>query len=395
MKSTQLWIFISLFRIAILHSNTDVQSLLTQIFSTNSYNKLIRPSTDQSAPTEVDIRFNLYGINDVNEIDQKLITAGWLSIVWKDDLLTWTPASYNGLYILYLPQDNVWKPDISLQNGFSELEELGSKFIQVLVGSSGYLTWRPSQVFETRCNLDSKYFPFDEHKCDIIFVSWSHSSQDIVLTQTTNGIELSDGLESHGEWEITSSSATIEFDYMVSSVKFTIVIKRKPLYMIMNIILPIILLALLDIFTFKIPADTGERLGYTITVWLSFAVFLTIVSDSLPQTSESVPIVSIYIILQLLMGTLVVLISTVEAGLITNPDSVPVYKILRFIALRLRQNNVKSAEYTEPEIDSEIDLEIPEVKWKEAITAVDTCLFFISMGIFLLTTIICLCIIAT
>ncbi|CAG2239865.1 unnamed protein product [Mytilus edulis] len=206
MKSTQLWIFISLFRIAILHSNTDVQSLLTQIFSTNSYNKLIRPSTDQSAPTEVDIRFNLYGINDVNEIDQKLITAGWLSIVWKDDLLTWTPASYNGLYILYLPQDNVWKPDISLQNGFSELEELGSKFIQVLVDSSGYLTWRPSQVFETRCNLDSKYFPFDEHKCDIIFVSWSHSSQDIVLTQTTNGIELSDGLESHGEWEITSSS---------------------------------------------------------------------------------------------------------------------------------------------------------------------------------------------
>ncbi|CAG2239864.1 unnamed protein product [Mytilus edulis] len=165
--------------------------------------------------------------------------------------------------------------------------------------------------------------------------------------------------------------------------------------MILHIILPIILLALLDIFTFKIPADTGERLGYTITVWLSFAVFLTIVSDSLPQTSESVPIVSIYIIIQLLMGTLVVLISTVEAGLITNPDSVPVYKILRFIALRLRQNNVKSAEYTEPEIDSEIDLEIPEVKWKEAITAVDTCLFFISMGIFLLTTIICLCIIAT
>ncbi|CAC5378276.1 unnamed protein product [Mytilus coruscus] len=386
MKSTQLWIFFSLFRIAILQSNTDVQSLLTQLFTTNSYNTLIRPSTNQSAPKEIDISFNLYGITDVDEIEQKLTTTGWLVITWKDDLLTWTPASYNGLNKLYLPQDNVWKPDVSLQNGFSELEELGSKFIQVYVQSSGYIMWRPFQVFETKCNLDSKYFPFDEHKCHIIFVSWSHSSEEIVLTQTSNGIELSDELESHGEWRITSSSATSEFKSLVSSVKFTIVIKRKPLYMIMNIILPIILLALLEIFTFKIPADTGERLGYTITVWLSFAVFLTIVSDSLPQSSESVPIVSTYIIIQLLMGTLVVLISTVEAGLITNPDSVPVYQILRFLALRLRRNNVKSTEYTERKIDSEI----PEVKWKEAITAVDTCLFFISMGIFFITTVICL-----
>ncbi|CAG2212168.1 unnamed protein product [Mytilus edulis] len=390
MKSTQLWIFFSLFGIAILQSNTDVQNLLTQLFTTNSYNTLIRSSTNQSAPKEVDISFNLYGITDINEIEQKLTTTGWLDITWQDDLLTWTPASYNGLNKLYLPQDNVWKPDVSLQNGFSELEELGSKFIQVYVDSSGYILWRPFQVFETKCDLDSKYFPFDEHKCHIIFVSWSHSSEDIVLTQTSNGIELSDQLESHGEWEITSSSATSEFESLVSSIKFTIVIKRKPLYMIMNIILPIILLALLDIFTFKIPADTGERLGYTITVWLSFAVFLTIVSDSLPQTSESVPIVSVYIIIQLVMGTLVVLISTVEAGLITNPDSEPVYKILRFLALRLRRNNVKSSEYTETKIDSEI----PEVKWKEAITALDTCLFFISMGIFFITTVICLFIVA-
>ncbi|XP_071152502.1 acetylcholine receptor subunit delta-like [Mytilus edulis] len=390
MKSTQLWIFFSLFGIAILQSNTDVQNLLTQLFTTNSYNTLIRSSTNQSVPKEIDISFNLYGITDINEIEQKLTTTGWLDITWQDDLLTWTPASYNGLDKLYLPQDNVWKPDVSLQNGFSELEELGSKFIQVYVDSSGYILWRPFQVFETKCDLDSKYFPFDEHKCHIIFVSWSHSSEDIVLTQTSNGIELSDGLESHGEWEITSSSATSESESLVSSIKFTIVIKRKPSYMIMNIILPIILLALLDIFTFKIPADTGERLGYTITVWLSFAVFLTIVSDSLPQTSESVPIVSVYIIIQLVMGTLVVLISTVEAGLITNPDSEPVYQILRVLALRLRRNIVKSSEYTETKIDSEI----PEVKWKEAITALDTCLFFISMGIFFITTVICLFIVA-
>ncbi|XP_076084468.1 acetylcholine receptor subunit delta-like [Mytilus galloprovincialis] len=390
MKATQLWVIFSLFGIAKLQSNTDVQSLLTQLFTTNNYNTLIRPSTNQSAPKEIDINFNLYGITDVDEIEQKLTTTGWLEITWQDDLLTWTPASYNEVEKLYLPQGNIWKPDVSLQNGFSELEELGSKFIQVYVHNSGFIMWRPFQVFETKCDMNSKYFPFDEQKCHLIFVSWSHASDDITLTQSSNGIELSEELNGHGEWEITSSSATSDLDGFISRVKFTIVIKRKPLYMIMNIILPIILLALLDIFTFKIPADTGERLGYTITVWLSFAVFLTIVSDSLPKTSDSVPIVSIYIIIQLLMGTLIVLISTVEAGFVANPESVPVYNILRFIALRLRRNNVKSSE----DMVMKINPEILEVTWKEAITAVDTCLFLICMGIFVITTIICFLIVA-
>ncbi|XP_071141749.1 neuronal acetylcholine receptor subunit beta-4-like [Mytilus edulis] len=390
MQATQLWVIFSLFGIAKLQSNTDVQSLLTQLFTTNNYNTLIRPSTNQSAPKEIDINFNLYGITDVDEIEQKLTTTGWLEITWQDDLLTWTPASYNEVEKLYLPQGNIWKPDVSLQNGFSELEELGSKFIQVYVQNSGFIMWRPFQVFETKCDMNSKYFPFDEQKCHLIFVSWSHASDDITLTQSSNGIKLSEELNGHGEWEITSSSATSDLDGFISRVKFTIVIKRKPLYTIMNIILPIILLALLDIFTFKIPADTGERLGYTITVWLSFAVFLTIVSDSLPKTSDSVPIVSIYIMIQLFMGTLIVLISTVEAGLVANPESVPVYNILRFIALRLRRNNVKSSE----DMVMKIDPEILEVTWKEAITAVDTCLFLICMGIFFITTIICFLIVA-
>ncbi|XP_063407210.1 neuronal acetylcholine receptor subunit beta-2-like [Mytilus trossulus] len=390
MQVTQLWVFFSLFGLATLQSNTDVQSLLTQLFTTNNYNTLIRPSTNQSEPKEIDISFNLYGITDVDEIEQKLTTTGWLVITWQDDLLTWTPASYNGVEKIYLPQGNIWKPDVSLQNGFNELEELGSKFIQVYVHNSGLMMWRPFQVFETKCDMNSRYFPFDEQKCQLVFVSWSHASDDITLIQSSNGIDLSDELDGHGEWEIISSSATSELDGFISRVKFTIVIKRKPLYTIMNIVLPIILLALLDIFTFKIPADTGERLGYTITVWLSFAVFLTIVSDSLPKTSDSVPIVSIYIIIQLLMGTLIVLISTVEAGLVANQESVPVYSILRFIALRLRRNNVKSSE----DMVMKIDLEKSEVTWKEAITALDTCFFLICMGIFFITTIICFLIVA-
>jgi hypothetical protein len=46
------------------------------------------------------------------------------------------------------------------------------------------------------------------------------------------------------------------------------------------------LMCILNIFVFLLPADSGERVGYAITVLLAIAVFLTISSDSLPATSN-------------------------------------------------------------------------------------------------------------
>jgi hypothetical protein len=77
----------------------------------------------------------------------------------------------------------VWKPDISLQNGFTDLSELGSTFIQVKISYNGTVTWRPFQIFESKCVLDSTYFPFDTQECDLEFVAWSLSRKDVYLAQ--------------------------------------------------------------------------------------------------------------------------------------------------------------------------------------------------------------------
>jgi hypothetical protein len=84
----------------------------------------------------------------------------------------------------------IWKPDISLQNGFTDLSELGSKFIQVKISYNGIIAWRPFQVFESKCVLDSTYFPFDRQECDLEFVAWSLSREDVFLAQDSDGIEL-------------------------------------------------------------------------------------------------------------------------------------------------------------------------------------------------------------
>ena len=88
-----------------------------------------------------------------------------------------------------------------------------------------------------------------------------------------------------------------------SRVVFTIILERNSGYYMTNVIVPVILLGTFNVFTFVLPADSGEKIGYTMTVFLSFAVFLTVVSSELPQTSGS--ILEYYLLFQLVMGTFI------------------------------------------------------------------------------------------
>ncbi|CAC5388588.1 unnamed protein product [Mytilus coruscus] len=346
---------------------------------------MIRPSRNQSNQNYVFITFKLYGISGIDEIQQKLTTTGYLEIAWRDELLSWMPSNYGGLSYIYYPQGDVWKPDISLQNGFSKLEELGSKFITVYINSDGIVSWRPFHIFESKCDIDSTYFPFDRQTCHLDFVAWCLSKRDVSLKQG-NGIDLADDLQSHGEWNIVSSSASNHMDQYETKVRFTIVIQRKPLYAIMNYIIPIVLLSILDVFTFTIPVDTGERIGYVITVWLAFAVFLTIISDSLPKSSETIPIVSIYIMIQISIGTLIVIISAIESRFVHLSDDEPVNTILITLAKKCRKRSVQP----EPKITKCMERDETSVTWKEAISALDKLLFWVCLSVFVLSTMISL-----
>ena len=360
-------------------TNLDVRNLLNELFTIRDYDTRVRPITNQTDPLVVFVEYFLYGVNDVNEVEQRLTTTGYLEIVWQDEFLSWDPLSYGGLEYVYIPQGNVWKPDISLQNGFENLEELGSKFIQVYVTSDGYILWKPFQIFDSKCNLNPTYFPLDQQTCHLDFVVWSLDIDDVTLSVGDEGINMNEALESNGQWEVVSSSSTAETETTETKVRFSINMKRKPLFVIINIIIPIILLSVLNIFTFQIPAEMGERMGYTITVWLAFAVFLTIVSASLPKSSDTVPVLSVYIMIQLGIGTLTVLVSAIESRIVCRSEDHPASWFLRRLALLIRPNSVRPKELKEK---FEMD-----VHWKEGIAALDMLLFCVLFLILIITTI--------
>ncbi|XP_048740676.1 acetylcholine receptor subunit beta-type lev-1-like [Ostrea edulis] len=295
-----------------------------------NYSSKIRPIKNQGQSLQMEASLWISSINDVSAVDQKMITTAYLNIEWTDELLTWDSTS-TGIYWMQINQKDIWMPDIVLKNGFSAFKALGGDFYYNFVDYDGTIHWYPYTVFESICDIDVSFYPFDTQTCDIIFTSWSYTRWEINLTvPTASNIGFYEFVP-NSVWEVVSTDASHDLTSSDNDIKFTINLKRKPLYYIMTLVLPIVFLGILNLLVFIIPADAGEKMGFAVTIFLTFAVFLTIVSGELPINSDSVSILSIYLIIKLAMGIFVLLVTSIQLRLHHRGAEHTIGKVFRFI----------------------------------------------------------------
>lgn len=76
-----------------------------------------------------------------------------------------------------------------------------------------------------------------------------------------------------------------------SALVLQVVIRRRPLFYTVSLLLPSIFLMVMDIVGFYLPPHSGERVSFKITLLLGYSVFLIIVSDTLPATAVGTPLI--------------------------------------------------------------------------------------------------------
>ena len=234
------------------------------------------------------------------------------------------------------------------------------------------------------------------------------------MRQGTEGIDLYE-YQNHSVWELVRTTTEVEVETDEASVVFTLTIRRKPRFIILTVVLPIIMLSLLNVSTFLLPCDSGEKASYSVTVFLSLAVFLTIVSDSLPENSDSISLFSSYLIVQLVQSTVITVLAMVLIRMSNFRSSTHIPRVLVFLvdvvfckACRAKAAKVEPADSNEPikmeTIDESFDtvyikpnpdkgenvLDDDSSNWKEVVNALDVvfaCFFslvtFISTVVFL------------
>lgn len=109
-----------------------------------------------------------------------------------------------------------------------------------------------------------------------------------------------------GEWDIVAlpGRRTVNpLDPNYVDVTYDFIIKRKPLFYTINLIIPCVLITSLAILVFYLPSDCGEKMTLCISVLLALTVFLLLISKIVPPTSLDVPLIGKYLMFTMVLVT--------------------------------------------------------------------------------------------
>ncbi len=322
----------------------DIGGSLARENSTNIYGTIYRqieeeyipayPQGDSSQPIIVNCTVSLLQILELDAKNQVFKLNAYLFMQWVDEFLIWNQTE-PAVNELQLPASKVWTPDIAVINSVGEMVlDSWKNHQQVLAIRTGphttYISWSIRGGFQVQCDLDIKWFPFDEQRCSLLFGTLLSDDAHIRLAlRDEKKPIITDVVTKSNEFILLGFNASVNsIEYKDISgpkfpaIAFQFVIQRLPIYYIVNIVGPCILLSVLGLLSLCLPPECGEKISLQITVLLAFTVFQLLISDSVPQ-SATVPVIVIYISLCMLLTTLALISNAIILCMYHRDSRVP------------------------------------------------------------------------
>ena len=290
----------------------DVHRLLANI--TDEYDTRIRPPDNQSEQLYINSAFFLLSIHNYDQVTGILSLVGGLTMLWVDERLMWNESEYSSIPYLTVPKSEIWVPDIVLTNSAQGFNAIGREFMDVKVSHDGSVAYTVGDLLHVQCTNDKEYFPFDSQICNIKMGPWI-TKDTVSLQSMSETIDMS-YFSANNIWELIDATATEDSLANIGGLlKVQLIIRHKPLFVTMNMLSPIFMLTMLNPLVFLMPIESGERISYTVTIFLSFEVFLTIVSDKMPESSSPMPTISYFLFAFLIYSALIAVMNMVHVGI--------------------------------------------------------------------------------
>ncbi|KAL0110251.1 hypothetical protein PUN28_013718 [Cardiocondyla obscurior] len=307
--------------VGICYSNPDAKRLYDDLLS--NYNRLIRPVSNNNDTVVVKLGLRLSQLIDLNLKDQILTTNVWLEHEWQDHKFQWDPLEYGGVTELYVPSEHIWLPDIVLYNN-ADGEYGVTTMTKAILHYTGKVLWTPPAIFKSSCEIDVRYFPFDQQTCFMKFGSWTYDGFQIDLKHINQkvgdkvevGIDLREYYPSV-EWDILGVPAERHKRYYPCCLEpypdifFNVTLRRKTLFYTVNLIVPCVGISYLSVLAFYLPADSGEKIALCINILLSQTMFFLLISEIIPSTSLALPLLGKYLLFTMILVGLSVVITII------------------------------------------------------------------------------------
>ncbi|XP_057714130.1 acetylcholine receptor subunit gamma isoform X1 [Corythoichthys intestinalis] len=317
-----------LMKIVLISASASALNLEGELFKDlmEGYNKNVRPVENFGDVTQVDIKMTLTNLISLNEKEEALTTSVWIEMQWCDYRLRWDQPPRSALYKnitsqLRVPSKNIWLPGVVLENNVDGQFEV-ALYSNALVSPNGCVYWLPPAIYRSACAITINYFPFDWQNCTMVFRSQNYSANEIELVlkkednQILEWIDIDpEAFTENGEWVIKHrpakkviNSKYSKDDLEYQELVFFLIIQRKPLFYIINIIAPCVLFSSLCLLVYYLPAKAGgQKCTMSIATLLGQTVFLFLIAKKVPETSKAVPLIEKYLMFVMSVTTMVVM----------------------------------------------------------------------------------------
>nr|XP_022328211.1 acetylcholine receptor subunit delta-like [Crassostrea virginica] len=167
-----------------LYTHSLETSLRNETFIDNAYNKDTRPATK----TAIKCNIKLLSLKDINTRDQTMTTVAYFSFTWIDPRLAWAtkPAYATDIERIFSTEPVLFTPSMVVENSISDLGVISDVTLPIKIDKDGTVTWTPGNVYETSCDIDTTFYPFDKQTCSIVLTTRGYTSKELELASTRN-----------------------------------------------------------------------------------------------------------------------------------------------------------------------------------------------------------------
>ena len=307
----------------------DTNILLNDLLS--GYNRRVRPVFDQDKKIIVNVSVLLRSLHELDEVHGMFSVYAGLFISWVDERMIWNSSLYGGIKEVNTFYRDVWVPELILTSPADDADSLGKKWQVVQFKSDGYATWLCGSLLKSTCAVNMRKYPFDRQVCKATFIAWGLTPNQVKLQGQRMEQEFT-YFDQNNIWTVHKIMYEVPAD---NNIEFLFYLERKSAFIVLNVVLPLTLLNLLNAFVFLIVPESGERISFCITVLLSIAVFMTIVSDTLPKSSEPVPIISYKLMFDFTISATIVLVTIFNLRLFHKSGMAKVPRCLKKLCITL------------------------------------------------------------
>ncbi|KAL3097079.1 hypothetical protein niasHS_002795 [Heterodera schachtii] len=324
------------------------RELLDHLFE--HYKKELRPVEDERTVTNVAVQLYFKQIQKVKENDQIITVYCWLEEYWQDEFLRWEPSKFGDIRQLHVPAEMIWRPDLLVYNNANMNVRESEMMTNALVQHDGRVSLFRAIITDITCHLNLVWVNHRHMICHLMLASWSYDGSQVMLRPAEEDPGLWMGLNrssintsvverKFNKVQRASSPAggpkstrrpsfmqSTSLTHYIPNMEWTLIdfrtrsnlkwydccpnpypdicyyfsIKRNPSYYLFTLIMPSALITTITVVGFFTPHSTTgentEKVSLGVTSLLSLALILMMVSDKLPATSNSVPVLGQYYI---------------------------------------------------------------------------------------------------